>query len=154
MWINGSYTRGISVMDRHRARAQEALLIAQAVQQWIPSLSSSGSVYNQYTVPSSASGVGLTEAARGALGHWVSISGSTLSRYQVVTPTCWNASPRDDKGALGALEQALVGTPVTNADEPVEVMRVIHSFDPCLACAVHVARPGKGATVTRLGTAC
>jgi len=154
MWINGSYTRGISVMDRHRARAQEALLIAQAVQQWIPSLSSSGAVYNQYTVPSSASGVGLTEAARGALGHWVSISGSTLSRYQVVTPTCWNASPRDDKGALGALEQALVGTPVTNADEPVEVMRVIHSFDPCLACAVHVARPGKGATVTRLGTAC
>ena len=153
MWVNGSYTRGISVIDRHRARAQEALLIAQAMQQWVAGLSASGAVYTSYSAPSSGAGVGLTEAARGALGHWVSISGSAISRYQIVTPTCWNTSPRDNNGALGALEQALVGTPVANGDEPVEVLRVVHSFDPCLACAVHVVRPGKGAAVLRLPTA-
>jgi hydrogenase large subunit len=150
MWVNGSYARGISVIDRHRARAREALLIAQAVQQWISGLSSGGAVYTSFTVPSAGAGVGLTEAARGALGHWVSISGGAVSRYQIVTPTCWNTSPRDEVGNLGALELALVGTPVANADEPVEVLRVVHSFDPCLACAVHVVRPGKGVTVTRL----
>jgi hydrogenase large subunit len=150
MWVNGSYTRGISVVDRHRARAQEALLIAQGMQQWISSLSPTGAVYSTYGNPTSGAGVGLTEAARGALGHWVSISASTLSRYQIVTPTCWNASPRDDAGVRGAMEQALIGTPVLNADEPVEVLRVVHSFDPCLACAVHVVRPGKAATIARL----
>ena len=77
------------------------------------------------------------EAARGALGHWVSISGGKLSGYQIVTPTAWNASPRDDAGHLGPMERALIGTPVTDRDQPVEVLRVIHSFDPCLACSVH-----------------
>jgi Ni,Fe-hydrogenase I large subunit len=81
--------------------------------------------------------MGLTEAPRGALGHWLGISGGVISHYQVITPTTWNASPRDNKGILGPLEEALLGTPVEKVDQPVEVMRVIHSFDPCLDCAVH-----------------
>ena len=70
-----------------------------------------------------------------------------LSHYQVITPTCWNVSPNDAAGALGPLEQALVGTPVEKIDEPIEALRIVHSFDPCLDCAVHVMRPGKGEPV-------
>ena len=75
----------------------------------------------------------------------MTISGSTINRYQVITPTNWNASPRDDMGQLGPIEQALVGTPVATIGQPIEVLRVVHSFDPCLSCAVHMVRPGKTA---------
>jgi len=151
MWVNGNYTEGISVMDRHMARAEETLMIALGMDQWVGDLDPQQPVYTHSSVPQSASAFGLTEAPRGALGHWVRISNRKISRYQVVTPTCWNASPRDGKGKPGPIEQALIGTPVQNIDEPVEVMRVIHSFDPCLACAVHVMRPAEGAKIFRLG---
>jgi hydrogenase large subunit len=137
MWINGEYRNGISVIDRHLARAKEALKIAQAAQGWLEELVPEGPVYTSPTVPIEAASMGLTEAPRGALGHWLGISGGVISRYQVITPTTWNASPRDNKGVLGPMEEALLGTPVENPDRPVEVMRVIHSFDPCLDCAVH-----------------
>ncbi len=151
MWINGDYQKGISVLDRHFARANEALKIATAMSNWISQISPSGPVYQQYAVPTSGTGIGWTEAARGALGHWVSISGGKTARYQIVTPTCWNASPKDQNGQRGPIEQALIGTPVTNIGEPVEVVRVIHSFDPCLSCAVHVMRPAQGARIFALG---
>ena len=89
----------------------------------------------------SAAGSGATEAPRGALGHWVQLSNTRISRYQIVTPTAWNASPRDDAGRRGAMEQALMGTPVSDVQNPLEVLRVVHSFDPCLACSVHALRP-------------
>lgn len=145
MWVNGSYYRGISVMDRHLARAQEAEKIADAMLSWVDQLQPAAPVYNRFNTPVSAAGIGLTEAPRGALGHWHQISSSKTSRYQIITPTCWNASPKDEKGTMGPIEQALLGTPVSNPGEPVEVVRVIHSFDPCLSCAVHVIRPGKRA---------
>ena len=75
---------------------------------------------------------------RGSLGHWVEISNGTISRYQAVVPTTWNASPRDAQGQPGPYEQALVGTPVADPSRPLELLRTVHSFDPCLACAVHV----------------
>ena len=138
MWVNGDYRRGISTMDRHRARAYETRKIAQAMQTWINQIAMGRSVFNEFSIPSSAESYGLTEAPRGALGHWMQIEDSRIARYQIITPTCWNASPRDATGTLGPIEDALIGTPVENINEPVEVMRVIHSFDPCLACAVHV----------------
>ncbi len=144
MWVNGNYRKGISVMDRHLARAQEALKIAQAMKTWLSQLTVGGQVYDTgftLSMPNSGSGVGLTEAPRGALGHWVTVASGKISTYQVITPTCWNASPRDAKGVRGPIEEALVGTPINNPDEPIEVVRVIHSFDPCLSCAVHVMRP-------------
>jgi len=137
MWINGEYAHGVSVMDRHLARAQEALKIAQAAQRWLEELVPDGPVYTPPVIPAMATGMGLTEAPRGALGHWLGISGGRISQYQVITPTTWNASPRDNKGILGPMEEALLGTPVQNPEKPIEVMRVIHSFDPCLDCAVH-----------------
>jgi hydrogenase large subunit len=147
MWVNGDYRRGISVMDRHAARAREALKIAQAMQAWLPQLTIGGSTYVARPIPTSGSAMGLTEAPRGALGHWVQVAAGKISRYQVVTPTCWNASPRDGAGKRGPIEEALVGTPVKDVAQPIEVLRVIHSFDPCLSCAVHVMRPAGPVTV-------
>jgi len=150
MWVNGNYRKGISVMDRHVARAQETLKIAQAMKTWLGQLTVGGAVYDQgftLDMPASGSGVGLTEAPRGALGHWVKVASGKISNYQIITPTCWNASPRDGKGVRGPIEDALIGTPIKDEHQPIEVVRVIHSFDPCLSCAVHVMRPKGKVTV-------
>jgi hydrogenase large subunit len=86
---------------------------------------------------------------RGALGHWVKYdSAGKISHYQIITPTCWNSSPQDADGVKGPIEQALIGTPILDATQPVEALRVIHSFDPCLACAVHVIRDD-GETISK-----
>lgn len=147
MWVNGDYQNGISVMDRHKSRALETIKVAQAMLVWLDQLVVDGPVYQKCTVPNSGSGVGLTEAARGALGHWLQVSNGKISRYQVITPTCWNASPRDDSGVRGPIEESLIGTPVQDVNQAVEVVRVIHSFDPCVSCAVHVMRPKEDAKI-------
>jgi len=140
MWVNGDYQKGVSVMDRHMARALEAKKIADALSGWLGGLSVGQAVFTQPTLVTSGSGIGLTEAPRGALGHWLTISGGKIQNYQVITPTCWNASPRDNSNNEGPIEMSLVGTPVKNIKEPIEVLRVIHSFDPCMSCAVHVVQ--------------
>ncbi|MBL8138351.1 MAG: nickel-dependent hydrogenase large subunit [Acidobacteria bacterium] len=101
--------------------------------------------------PAEAKGVGLTEAPRGALAHWIVIRDQKIDNYQLVVPSTWNASPRDAQGQRSAYEASLVGTPIANPDQPVEVLRTIHSFDPCLACAVHI-HDEHGSTVHRLET--
>jgi len=88
--------------------------------------------------PKEAKGFGYTEAPRGALGHWIHIKDGKIEDYQIVVPSTWNASPRDANGALGAYESALKGTPMADPEQPLEILRTIHSFDPCLACASHV----------------
>lgn len=94
--------------------------------------------WNDTQWPEKCQGVGLTEAPRGALAHFVVIENERVKNYQMVVPTTWNASPRDEKGVLSAYESALIGTPVHDANIPLEILRTIHSFDPCLACAVHL----------------
>ncbi len=140
MTVNGEYSNGVSVMDRHVARAREALKLAQAMQGWLNELPVGTPAFTHPTVPATATAIGLTEAPRGALGHWLAIANGTIAHYQIITPTCWNCSPRDTSGQRGPLEQALLGTPIANADQPIEALRVIHSFDPCLDCATHVVR--------------
>ncbi|MBQ3818492.1 MAG: nickel-dependent hydrogenase large subunit [Acetobacter sp.] len=93
------------------------------------------------TWPKEAKGVGLVEAPRGALGHWVKIRDGRIENYQCVVPTTWNGSPRDPKGSIGAFEASLLGTPMVNPEQPVEILRTLHSFDPCLACSTHVMAP-------------
>ncbi len=151
MWVNGDYRDGVSVIDRHLARAYETAKIIGAMHNWLDRLNLGGDVYDSNATPGTASGMGLTEAPRGALGHWVQIDGGKISHYQVVTPTCWNASPRDSNRKKGPMEKALMGTQVEDPDRPVEVLRVIHSFDPCLSCAVHVMRPDGKPVVIRAG---
>ena len=89
-------------------------------------------------VAKDAKGYGLAEAPRGALGHWVKIKDGKIENYQAVVPSTWNASPRDAKNRMGAYEASLIGTKVANVDQPLEILRTVHSFDPCIACAVHL----------------
>jgi hydrogenase large subunit len=88
--------------------------------------------------PKEVKGVGFTEAPRGALGHWVKIKDGKIDNYQAVVPTTWNGSPRDPKGGIGAFEAALMDTPLADPEKPLEILRTLHSFDPCLACSTHV----------------
>jgi [NiFe] hydrogenase large subunit/hydrogenase large subunit len=90
------------------------------------------------TWPAEATGAGFHEAPRGALGHWVHIRDGAIANYQCVVPSTWNAGPRDAAGTRGPYEQALLGTPVADPEKPVEILRTVHSFDPCMACGVHV----------------
>jgi len=143
MWIDNEYTHGISAMDRIVARALEAQKIADAMDGWLDQLVPGAPCYAPGSIPVQATAAGLTEAPRGALGHWLQVGNSVIDHYQVVSPTSWNGSPRDGLDQPGPLEVALVGTPVTDIQQPLEVLRVVHSIDPCLACAVHVLRAGK-----------
>lgn len=136
-----------SVLGRHAAWALEAKLVADAMAEWVLELKPGEPVCTDYDLPEEATGMGLVDGPRGALGHWIAIQGGTISRYQLVVPTTWNASPRDDQGQPGPIEQALVGTKVRDEANPFEIVRIVRSFDPCLACAVHVVTP-KGRTLT------
>ena len=99
--------------------------------------------------PAEARGAGYCEAPRGALGHWIKIRNQKIDNYQCIVPTTWNAGPRDAKNQIGAYEASLMNTKVARADEPLEIIRTIHSFDPCLACATHVVSP-EGEEITRV----
>lgn len=137
-----------STLGRTAARGIDALLIAQQTPKWLDELIGNISkgdyrIHNNEswdpsTWPVEAKGYGFHEAPRGALGHWIRIKDQKILNYQAVVPSTWNASPRDAKGQRGAYEAALVGTPVADQNKPLEILRTIHSFDPCLACAVHV----------------
>jgi hydrogenase large subunit len=94
-------------------------------------------------------GVGFHEAPRGTLSHWIVIKNKKIENYQAVVPSTWNASPRDEKGQMGPYEASLMGNPVANADQPLEVLRTVHSFDPCIACAVHTIDPA-GNEITKV----
>ena len=137
-----------STLGRTGARGIDCLLIARQTPKWLDELIGNISK-GDYRIhanekwdpsewPAEASGYGWHEAPRGALGHWVKIKDQKILNYQAVVPSTWNASPRDAKGQRGPYEAALVGTPVADPNQPLEILRTIHSFDPCLACAVHV----------------
>ena len=100
-----------------------------------------GEKWDPKTWPADEEGVGLVEAPRGALAHWIKIHNGAIENYQLVVPTTWNGSPRDAKQQHSSFEASLIGTPVANLEQPVEIIRTIHSFDPCLACAVHLYDP-------------
>uniref|UniRef100_UPI002623FA72 nickel-dependent hydrogenase large subunit n=1 Tax=Sulfurimonas sp. TaxID=2022749 RepID=UPI002623FA72 len=135
-----------STTGRTIARALESKLISDVISSWVDELSSniavgdvtSWSKFDFDTASQSAQGFGAEEAPRGALGHWVKIENGKVTNYQAVVPSTWNAAPRDYAGRLGAYEKSLIGVKLSNIDEPLEVLRTVHSFDPCIACAVHV----------------
>jgi hydrogenase large subunit len=141
--FNAPVTALFSVLGRHAARALECKLVADRCAEWVMQLDPAKPVHTKFEIPDQATGMGLTDAPRGALGHWITIKNKKIDRYQCVVPTTWNASPRDDKNQPGPIEQALIGTPVTDPENPIEPLRVVRSFDPCLACAIHILEPEK-----------
>ena len=136
------------VVARHASRAFENLQIAEAMYRWLAELKAEMKKpgfkihdTEHWDVPDKGEGAGFYEAPRGALGHWISIEGGKTKRYQAVVPSTWNASPRDEAGVRGQYEEALIGVPVPDPENPINVVRVIRSFDPCLACAIHMIDP-------------
>jgi hydrogenase large subunit len=140
-----------STMGRTAARTLECKIFADAMPQWHASLMANinagdvrtfnDTLWEPSTWPRHAQGVGFMEAPRGALGHWIVIDEGKISNYQAVVPSTWNAGPRDAAGVEGPYEAALRGQRVQDPKQPLEILRTIHSFDPCLACAVHVIDP-------------
>lgn len=135
-----------SSVGRHAARGLETQVIASVMGGWLTELEQntmSGDLttwtdFDFGKVSGDSEGYGLLSAPRGALGHWLRVQGGKVANYQTVAPTTWNASPRDGKGRPGAYEAALVGVRLANPSQPLELLRTVHSFDPCLACAVHL----------------
>ena len=148
-----------STLGRVAARAIETALMARHLEGWVNELDDrmshgdlrihDGRQWDPASWPREARGFGTHEAPRGALGHWIEIEDKAIKNYQAVVPTTWNAGPRDAKGQRGAYEAALLKTPVADGERPLELLRTIHSFDPCLACAVHVA-DARGNTLAHL----
>jgi hydrogenase large subunit len=137
-----------STLGRIAARAIEAQIVAGQLSNWVAELDDhmargdirihDGDMWDPDSWPKSCAGFGLEEAPRGSLGHWVEIEDRRIVNYQAVVPSTWNAGPRDPHGQRGAYEAALLQTPIADPERPLEVLRTVHSFDPCLACAVHV----------------
>ncbi len=127
----------VSVMGRHVTRGLETLALVQQCFRWLDEIGVDQPAVTSFEFPKSGQGAGLVEAPRGALGHWLTIEDYKVKTYQSVVPTTWNCSPRDSKGQSGPVEKALEGTQVANASQPIELGRIVRSFDPCLACAVH-----------------
>jgi hydrogenase large subunit len=130
-------------LGRHLGRAVRAAVISElALQQWQRLAENIGkgdvAIFNPPTFPKGEiQGFGFHEAPRGTLSHWVIIDNGKIKNYQAVVPSTWNAGPRDEKGQKGPYEASLLGNPIADPAKPLEVLRTIHSFDPCLACAIH-----------------
>jgi hydrogenase large subunit len=136
-----------STLGRVAARGIETLLLAEKMEDWLDELAQNmasdlrihdNEKWEPSSWPAECSGAGFHEAPRGSLGHWVHIRDGAIQNYQCVVPSTWNAGPRDAAGKRGPYEEALLGTPVADAGQPLEILRTVHSFDPCMACGVHV----------------
>lgn len=157
--LNVPVTALFSTLGRTAARGFESALTANWAREFFDQLISNikngdtrmadTSRFDPKTWPAQALGVGFAEAPRGALAHWINIEDQKIANYQLVVPTTWNASPRDTKGQMSAYESSLIDTPVADETQPLEIIRTIHSFDPCMACSVHLYDE-EGTTVSRV----
>lgn len=142
MSLSREYSNGISMMDRTIARVLEAKKIADIISILLDNVIPGVDSQEKYTIPNSAEGRGLIDTTRGALGHWLKIENGVLAFYQVITPSVWNLSAQDN-AFNGTVEMALLGTVIHDMKKPVELGRIIRSFDPCVSCATHVYVPGQ-----------
>jgi quinone-reactive Ni/Fe-hydrogenase large subunit len=152
-----------STVGRTAARAIETELMADVMIEWVDELAknvangdlSTWVEFDFDKVSKDTKGHGLAEAPRGGLGHWVKIKDGKIENYQAVVPSTWNAAPRDYKDRMGAYEAALIGTKVADVNQPIEILKTIHSFDPCIACAVHIVdTKGRELSQFKVNTSC
>ncbi len=136
---------GPSVFARQLARLTRPATFFPAIETWLGEMAreKESRYYAGQAEVKSGRACGMLQAARGALGHWVEIQDGRISRYQIITPTTWNASPRDSQGVRGPWEESVVGTPVRDPENPVEVAHIVRSHDPCMVCCVHTLQGGR-----------
>lgn len=153
LFTDGLRRHGPSALLRQLARLVRPAKLLPAMATWVQETDADAELYVPPGEIADGEGMGLCHATRGALGHWVRIQDGAIEHYQIITPTAWNASPRDASDQRGPMEEALVGTPVRDPDNPIELGHVVRSFDPCLVCTVHAVGPaGSGQPLTmRLG---
>lgn len=149
-WLTGEYRNGVSTMDRIIARVLEARKIAGIINTLLENLIPDVSVQGKYSIPDIAIGKGLVDTTRGALGHWLKVDNQVISFYQLITPSAWNLSTRSSNNRKGTAEQALIGTPISDINAPVEIGRIIRSFDPCISCATHVYTEGECVNIIKI----
>jgi [NiFe] hydrogenase large subunit len=136
-----------STLGRTAARGIETAVIAAQMEDWVKAFQEqiasekNPKLVEKWEMPKTSQGVGFVNAPRGGLSHWIRIEDGKIGNFQLVVPTTWNMSPRDAKDIMGPMEEALVGTPIADAKRPVEILRTVHSYDPCIACAIHVIDP-------------
>jgi len=142
--------KGVSPLARELARLLRPAELLPAALRWIKETNPKDSFYIEPAPCEAGRGLGIVQASRGMLGHWLEVRDGLIDNYQMITPTSWNASPRDERGMAGPMEQALLGARVDNPDHPLELGHIVRSFDPCLVCAVHSLHKGNRNTL-RLG---
>jgi len=136
--LAGEYSGGSSCMDRNIARVLETKKIIEIMERLAQRIQLVPNNQRIYDIPDQAFGVGLVDTTRGSLGHWVKIENKLIKYYNIITPTVWNMGSKDGAGRAGVGEKSLIGTKINNMKEPVEVGRIIRSFDPCVSCATHL----------------
>ena len=138
----------VSMLGRTAVRQIETLYIAQLMKDWtqelIAAVAGGDSTYFTKSLTDSGAGTGFWEAPRGALYHSEKVSGGKIEGYQIIIPTTWNLAPINQNGEHGPIEQALIGCPVGDIEKPINALRLVHSYDPCVSCAVHVSEPATG----------
>lgn len=138
MLLSGNYRGGISTMDRIIARVLEVNKIIEIMGGFLEKMQLQATKQGEYDIPKLAKGKGLIDTSRGALGHWISIQDQQIHNYEIITPSAWNLSPEDSLGFKGVVEEALIGTQINDLSNPVEIGRIVRSFDSCVSCATHV----------------
>ena len=136
MYLSGKYRRGISSMDRLIARAHETLVICNYLESFIDMLEPDTSNVKNVEIID-GKGISLIDTTRGSLMHETTVKNELISSYNIITPSAWNCSPKDDEGVYGTVEKALIGTYINDEKNPIEAARIVRSFDPCISCAVH-----------------
>jgi len=140
LFLSLNQAQGPTVFARQLARFARAAVLLPHMQQWLEEVNPNNSFYSPVQAIPDGRGYGLTGGCRGALGHWVTITNGEIERYQIITPTSWNGSPRDSDHVRGPWEQAVIGAPLSDPDNPIEVGHIIRSFDACQVCSVHTVR--------------
>ncbi|EKQ53094.1 MULTISPECIES: nickel-dependent hydrogenase large subunit [unclassified Clostridium] len=136
--VSGEYKNGHSCMDRNIARVLETEKILGIMKKLVERIELKPNNQKVYDIPEKAYGVGMIDTTRGALGHWIEIDKKVINHYNIITPTVWNLSPKDESNIPGTIERALIGTKLNNIKEPIEIGRIVRSFDPCVSCATHL----------------
>lgn len=140
-WISGEYRNGTSTMDRIVARVLETKKIATWMLEWLDELAPGQPTFTPFEISSKGTGVGLTEAMRGSLGHWIRIEDHKVASYQIITPTAWLFSPKDQTGKRGVVDHSITGMKVSDLEYYTEIGRVVRSYDPCFSCSAHLMTP-------------